>query len=107
MVCIVFVRTTSSAQKKPFQWVAKEKIAKAIRAGHARGTMIRHKTRHEPAPSIRAASIRLSGIVRKNWRRRKIPKPLVRKGAASPQYVSSQPSRGTVTKFGIIVMWAG
>ena len=51
-----------------------EKSATAAIAGFARRTTTRVRMRTSPQPSTRAASRYSSGIVRKNWRSRKIEK---------------------------------
>ena len=62
----------SSGPKKSFQLYRKLKSATAAIAGLASGTITRSIICSSPAPSTRAASESSFGIVRKNWRSRKI-----------------------------------
>ena len=63
----------TSGQRKLFHWSTKETTASVASAGLESGRTTRRKIVHSPAPSSRAASSSSRGIVRKNWRNRKIP----------------------------------
>jgi len=71
------------------------KIPTVISGGLASGSMIFQKMPNSLAPSMRAASESSSGIVRKNWRRRKIlnAPPPKNCGTVSGRNVSIQPRR--------------
>ncbi|MCY1314435.1 hypothetical protein D9M70_650790 [compost metagenome] len=75
--------TTISGQKRSFQWATTEKIAKAVIAGQAFGTMTRATMPASDMPSSLAAWIRSSGMARKNCRNRKIAKTEIENGATS------------------------
>ena len=69
---------------------------------------MRQNTRSGDAPSRIAASSRSRGIDRKNWRRKKIPKPDIRQnGATIPAMVLSQPRSLMRMKFGMKVTTPG
>jgi hypothetical protein len=86
-------RKTSGARKS-FHVAWKAKIATANKTGFDSGSMIRHQIPSSFAPSIRAASTRSAGIVRKNCRIKKINKGVPKKaGATSGQNVLIQSMR--------------
>ena len=71
----------------------KTKIATIIRAGLDSGRMIRQKTPQLEQPSIRAASSRSVGMLKKNWRSRKVKNgPPKKFGTIRGRNVSTQPS---------------
>lgn len=63
-----------SGQRKSFQALRNVKITRVAIAGAAIGKIILQRIRHSPAPSSRAASTTLSGMLAKNCRSRKMPK---------------------------------
>ena len=69
-----FLWMTSSGQVNESQCCRKVKIVSVATAGMQSGMTMRPKIISSLAPSIRAASISSLGIVRMNWRIRKMPK---------------------------------
>jgi len=86
----------SSGQMNSFHWLMKANSATTAIAGQDSGTMIVHRIIQVPAPSMRAASSRLAGMVIMCWRRKKTEKPEAKKGRISAIRVSSSSSRAKV-----------
>src|SRR4029079_5285267 len=66
------VWSISDGHRKSFHDVTNVKIATAAIDGRTIGSSICPQTRHSPAPSTRAASIRSFGTPRNAWRIRKM-----------------------------------
>ena len=75
---------TIRGQRKSFQVPMNVNMASVTRIGLHRGRMSDRYILKSPAPSIRAASMRLSGIESANWRIRKIPNTLAIPGMMTP-----------------------
>ncbi len=74
------------------------KMAVAAMPGLAIGSTTRHSTPNSPLPSMRAASAYSLGMVRKNWRSRKIEKASPRRfGRMSGHSVPVSPSWDHIT----------
>ncbi len=58
-------------------------MPKATSAGMAAGSMMRQTIANSDSPSSRAACMRSSGTVRKNWRIRKMPNTEMIEGSTS------------------------
>ena len=69
---------------KSFQLARKVKIASVTTIGLSNGSTMEAKMRSSPAPSMRAASSRSSGIERAYWRTRKMPNTLASAGTITP-----------------------
>ena len=74
-------------KKKLFQVPVKTTMARVVRAGPIKGSMICARMRAGPAPSMRAASSSSSGMVSRYWRSRKTPKMLVSEGRMRDAWV--------------------
>ena len=69
-----------TGHRKEFQEPMNTLIATMTSAGRTIGTPIEHRKRSREAPSSAAASRISAGMVRKNWRTRKIPNTLAPHG---------------------------
>ncbi|MCY1241131.1 hypothetical protein D9M72_540180 [compost metagenome] len=77
------VCATTSGHRKLFQDPRKVRMPRVASGGPHRGMTIRRNVRSSPAPSIRAASIRESGMPMMNWRMRNTPIGAARNGRIS------------------------
>src|SRR6478752_2657736 len=66
------------------------------------GSTTSQKKRIGPAPSMRAASTSSSGIVRKNWRKRKVAVADAMSGSTRPAYESSRCMSAATLKVGMM-----
>src|SRR5260221_14453126 len=71
------------------------------------GSTTSQKKRMGPAPSIRAASASSSGVVRKNWRKRKVAEAEAMSGRMSPEYETSRPMSAATLKVGVMLSSIG
>ena len=84
---IVFISSlcvTNNGHNMLSHWLRNVRIPKAVIAGIELGITTRMKIDSSFNPSIRAASNKSSGKVRRNWRIMKIPKAFTRNGIISP-----------------------
>src|SRR5207247_11465705 len=98
---------TTNGQTRAFHAPRNTKIAAAAALVRVTGTYSRQRTVHGPAPSTNIASSSSTGSLRNVWRRTKMPNALAANGTTSAAYVSSQPSRFTVTNLGTTSTPAG
>src|SRR6185437_730992 len=98
---------TISGHRKSFHVHRNVTIPRVASAGSESGSTIRKSTPRRVQPSIRAASSRSTGSVRKNWRKRKMPNGVTRFGAIRPPSESTRPRCCTIRKVGIMITWNG
>src|SRR5262245_57179002 len=84
----------TSGHKKVFQLPTNAYSATVSKAGVDRGTTTRHRYRRWLAPSSWLASQSSFGMLRKNWRSRKMENTLTHQGTLTAVKVSNQPPRG-------------
>src|SRR4051794_3352320 len=92
----------SSGQRYWFQPRMKRITKSAAMLVLESGSTTSQKKRMGPAPSMRAASASSSGMVRKNWRKRKVAVADAMSGSVRPTYESRMPRSDATLKVGMI-----
>src|SRR5690242_9900335 len=90
MVCDLVWLSTSNGHRKAFQEVMNVRMATVATAGRQMGTATVAYTRHQLAPSIRAASISGIGMPRKKAWKTNTDTGATADGSTSAQYVPSR-----------------